>query len=254
MGALHGRTALVTGGANGIGRATVARFASEGASVVAVDLEVPQGSANGLRGVEWVQADVTDESAMQAVVAGIAEPQRLDICVANAGIARVEDFVAGCAASWDQVIRVNLLGAMVTLHAAATRMVADSQGGCLLATASISGLRGEPHAPAYSASKGGVIALMKSLAVELAPYGITANAVAPGMIDTGLSTEVNAELSRRAGKSPEDFEAQYLAQDVPAGRLGRPEEVAGLFCFLASSEANFISGATVRIDGAETTV
>jgi NAD(P)-dependent dehydrogenase (short-subunit alcohol dehydrogenase family) len=248
---LEGKTALVTGAANGIGRATVARFEAEGARVIAVDRVPGDGSRDA---VLWAQADVTDVEAMAAAVELLGDHASLDVCVANAGVARIEDFLDGSPSSWLEVLEVNLLGVMVTLQAAARRMVAGAGGGRLLATASIAGLRGEPHDTAYCASKGGVIALMKTLAVELAPYGITANAVAPGMIATDLSTGCTEALSREEGIARDDFEAAFLAAHVPAKRIGSPEEVAGLFCYLASPDASFVTGSVLRIDGGEAIV
>lgn len=251
MGVLDGKTALITGAANGIGRATVARFEAEGARVVAVDRAAHDGESEA---VMWIQADVGDEGAMTAAVNAIGDTASLDICVANAGIARIEDFLEGSSASWLEVLDVNLLGVMITLQVAARRMVKDGRHGCLLATASIAGIRGERHAPAYCASKGGVISLINSLAVELAPHGITANAVAPGMIATDLNVEGTQAISKRLGVERKEFEAGFLAEHVPAGRMGSPAEVAGLLCYLASAEARFVNGSVLRIDGAEAIV
>ena len=124
-------------------------------------------------------------------------------------------------------------------------------GGRLLATASTAGLHGEPAVAAYSASKAGLIAVVRTLAIELAPLGITCAAVAPGQVETGMSlgdVETSAAL---AGRPAADLLAEHLARRVPAGRMGTPDEVAALFAFLASDEAEFINGEIVRIDGGE---
>ena len=154
MGALEGRSALVTGAATGIGAATVTRFRAEGAHVVGVDAD-PAYSG--------VVADVTDPDELAQAVLAAGE---LDICVANAGISLMEPFLDGDMLSWERVLRVNLLGVMNTFQQAALAM---PRGGRLLATASIAGLHGEADATAYCASKAGVIGLVRSLAVELAP-------------------------------------------------------------------------------------
>lgn len=250
METLQGKTALITGAANGIGLATVEHFFAEGAVVIAVDRQAgPVSTDPRLR---WLIADVTDGEAMTDAV-GLAQEMggRLDICVANAGIGRVEDFLDGTSSSWRAVLDVNLLGVMTTLQAAARVMAADMAGGRLLATASIAGIRGEPHTAAYCASKGGVISLIQSLAVELARYGITANAVAPGQISTALNAADVELMSQRAGKLAAAYRHDFISAHVPAGRMGAPHEVAALFAYLASDAAGFISGATVRIDGAE---
>lgn len=248
---LDGKTALVTGAAKGIGRATVARLSAEGADVIALDLLPDPGDLPAAR---WVQADVSDEEAIAEAAASALPGRRLDICVANAGISSVEEFLDGSPQSWLSVLRVNLLGVMVCLQAAAKHMVSDGGGGRLLATSSIAGIRGEPHIAAYSASKGAVAALIKALAVELADYNITANAVAPGQIATELNTADALIFARREGTDLQDFQADYISSHIPTRRIGTPEEVAALFAFLASDEAAFITGTVTRIDGGETTL
>lgn len=235
MGALEGRRALVTGAATGIGAATVERFRAEGASVLGVDVAP---------GFDGFAADVTDPEQMAAAVRAAGE---LDLCVANAGISLMEPFLDGSVASWTRVIQVNLLGVMVTLQAAARAM---PRGGRLLATASIAGLHGEASAAAYCASKAGVVALVKTLSIELGPH-ITVNAVAPGQIQTSMSLGDLEEVSMRTGRSAAQLLEDHLEQRVPARRMGTAEEVAAAFAFLAGPEAAFVSGETLRIDGGE---
>ena len=236
MGSLEGRRALVTGAATGIGAATVARFSAEGADVVGVDADPAYSGA---------VADVTDPDQLARAVLAAGE---LDICVANAGISLMEPFLDGDLRSWGRVLRVNLLGVMNTFQQAALAM---PRGGRLLATASIAGLHGEPGASAYCASKAGVVGLVKSLAIELAPRGFTVNAVAPGQIDTRMNSIDLEEVSRREGRPARELLEAHLERRVPARRLGTPDEVAGLFAFLASDAGGFISGTVVTIDGGE---
>lgn len=249
-GRLAGRRALVTGAGGGIGLATTRRFVAEGAHVIGVDLVAPPDAGDAER-VRWMEGDVSDATFMREAAAAAAADGGLDICVANAGVGGVESFMDGGLESWERTLRVNLLGVMVTLQAAAAPMIAAGNGGRLLATGSIAGLRGESLASAYVASKGGVMALTRALAVELAPHRITVNAVAPGQIDTDLNRNDMAVVSGKEAGELDEFRAEFIAGQVPAGRMGSPEEVAGVFAFLASDEAEFITGSTFRIDGGE---
>lgn len=251
MGILADKVAIVTGAGNGIGRATVERFLREGAKVVALDriidqsLQAPQ--------LKWVKGDVTNDRDLAQAVELAKKFGGVDICVANAGVGQIEHFVDGTRASWMRVIDVNLVGVMMTLQAAARAMIELGRGGRLLATASIAGLRGEAHAPstAYAASKGAVMALMRALSVELAEHGITANAVAPGQIDTEMNASDLEVMSAMIGRTATDVRAEFLKNAVPLHRMGAPAEVAGLFTYLASSDASFVTGSTFRIDGGE---
>jgi len=239
---------LVTGAAAGIGDATARRFAADGAQVVALD--AAESAAENPPNLRRVVGDVTDPGHLAAAVELAAGDDGLTVCVANAGVSLMEDFLEGGTASWERVIRVNLLGVMLTLQAAARSMV-ERGGGRLLATASIAGLHGEPGGSAYCASKAGVIGLVRTLALELAPQGITVNAVAPGQIDTGMNARDLETVARAAGRSPRELLDEHLERHVPAGRLGAPEEVAALFAYLASDAAAFITGEVIRIDGGE---
>jgi NAD(P)-dependent dehydrogenase (short-subunit alcohol dehydrogenase family) len=247
---LERKTAVVTGAANGIGRATVERFAAEGATVFAIDRDI--SAAAELERVTWLVADVTKPGEVERAAAEAGRSDGIDICVANAGVGMIEPFVEGSRDSWMRVFDVNLLGVMLTLQAGARSMVETGRGGRLLVTASISGLRGEAvPSTAYAASKAGVMSLMRHLAVELAPHQITANAVAPGQIDTVLNYGDLEVMGSIVGRSADDLRAEMLETIVPAHRMGHPAEVANVFAFLASDEAAFITGETIRIDGGE---
>jgi NAD(P)-dependent dehydrogenase (short-subunit alcohol dehydrogenase family) len=236
MAALQGRRALVTGAATGIGAATVARLRADGAEVIGVDAALDYAG---------LVADVTDPEEIAAAVGSAGE---LDICVANAGVSLMEPFLEGRLASWRRVLEVNLLGVMMTFRAAALAM---PRGGRLLATASIAGLHGEPNASAYCASKAGVIALVRTLSIELGPFGITVNAVAPGQIETAMNRRDLELVAEREGRSADDLLREHLERRVPAGRMGTPEEVAAVFAFLAGPGAEFITGEVIRVDGGE---
>jgi len=246
---LEGVSALVTGASGGIGRAVCERFLAEGASVFAVDVEEPRWSHAGARAVV---ADVTQAAEMDTAVQTAADAcGRLDVCVANAGIALHQTLMDGTPEEWLSVLRVNLLGVMVTFRAAAARMIADGGGGRLLATSSTAGLRGESESGAYCASKGGVNALVQSLACELAQHRITVNAVAPGEIQTDLQRRGVTRRAQVLGRSPEELYEELVTRAIPAGRLGTPHDVAGMFAFLASPDADYVTGTVLRVDGGQ---
>jgi NAD(P)-dependent dehydrogenase (short-subunit alcohol dehydrogenase family) len=173
----------------------------------------------------------------------------VDVCVANAGIMLLEDFLDSDPESWEAVIRINLLGVMTTLQLAAAQMAKRARGGRLLATTSVAGIRGDAGSAAYSASKAGVIAVTQTLAAELAPLHITVNAVAPGEIDTPMHADTMRRLAEANKTTPQALRRDLLNRRVPARRMGSAVEVAALFAYLASDDAAYITGETIRIDG-----
>jgi NAD(P)-dependent dehydrogenase (short-subunit alcohol dehydrogenase family) len=248
---LEGKRALVTGGRRGIGLAVSRRLQTEGAELVVVHRVDGPPCPSDLDGLRQVAADVTDREAMARAVEVAAEGSRLDICVANSGLyAERELFLDAPTQVWDHVLRINLLGVLVTFQAAARHMTAHGEGGRLLATASIAGLRGEKECPAYSAGKAGVVALVQSLSVVLAPSAITVNAIAPGPVDTAMARQAIADVAASTGRTPEAVRERRQSR-IPLRQLGDVDEVAALFAFLASDEAGHITGETIRIDGGE---
>jgi 3-oxoacyl-[acyl-carrier protein] reductase len=235
---LRGRVALVTGAARGIGAATARAFARAGARVALLDREAAEleGVAADTGGAAF-PADVTDAAAVGRAVDGvIARWGRLDILVNNAGIVRDAALADVTEEDWSTTLDVNLRGTMVCARAAVPHMKAAGFGRILSAT-SIVARSGNYGQTAYAASKAGIIGLTRTWARELGPKGITANAVAPGFIDTGMVKSVPAKIM-----------AELLAR-TPAGRMGRPEEVASVYLFLASDLASFVNGAVVGVDG-----
>jgi meso-butanediol dehydrogenase/(S,S)-butanediol dehydrogenase/diacetyl reductase len=239
---LQDKRVLITGGAGGIGSATAARFLAEGARVAVLDSDSAavarlERELPGLSGT--FRTDVSDP---QAVAHAFAELEHLfcglDVLINNAGISVRQPFVDITSEQWRRVIDVNLSGIFYVAQQAAQRMLACG-GGVILNMGSTNGLMGYPYYADYNASKAGVIELTRSMALELAPT-IRVNAVCPGFILTPMQeAEYTAEMQRA------------FADRVPLRRLGRPEDVAGLFAFLASDEAGFITGQCLVIDGGE---
>jgi NAD(P)-dependent dehydrogenase (short-subunit alcohol dehydrogenase family) len=242
MQGLEEKRVLVTGGASGIGAATVKRFVEEGAIVAILDRdevgcrrmqeEVPELA-------EVIHADVSDPIAVAAAFKGLDDIwQGLDVLINNAGISVRHDFLDIAPEEWREVMGVNLYGVVYVAQHAARRMLAGG-GGVILNMGSTNGLVGLPSYADYNASKAGVIELTKSMALELAPT-VRVNAVCPGYIMTPM---------QEAEYTPEMI--QVLDGKIPLGRHGRPEEVAALFTFLASADAEYITGQAFVIDGGE---
>jgi len=241
---LDGKVAAITGGARGIGHATALAFAAEGAAVALCDIELDGAEAlareivsSGGRAIA-MRVDVGDREALRGFVERTAsEFGRLDIMFANAGIAPAAPFLEHSEEDWREALRVNLTGVFLSCQAAAAQMVAQQRGGRLIATASINAFRGVESLVGYNVTKAGVIELVKTMAVELARYGITANAIAPAQIDTRLSRQMDDDALRRR------------VERIPLGRFGVPEEVARAAVFLASGDADYVTGHTLAVDG-----
>lgn len=241
---LEGKAALVTGAGRGIGQAIADRLAAEGAAVVVSDVDLAHAeqavrelTAQGRQALA-VRADVSDLRQVQQMFQKVAERLgRLDILVNNAGIIRRGSLDDHPDTDWELVLAVNLKGTYYCSREAA-RVMKERGYGRIVNISSVAGKVGDiTSAPSYGPSKGAVNALTKSLARELAPYGITVNAVAPHAIETEMSAEWSEEKRR-----------SVLAQ-IPVGRLGKPEEVAAAVVFLASDEAGFITGEILDLNG-----
>lgn len=244
---LRGKTAIVTGGASGIGEATVRRFAAEGANVVIADMS-PSGAAlaqalvEAGAGARFVRADVTREEEVRELVAQAASAfGRLDIMVANAGIGHTPVPVEQLELqTWQRTLDVNLTGVFLSNRYAIAHMKAHGGGGAVVNVASILGHVGMAGAAAYNASKGGVVNLTRSLGVSCARDGIRVNAVCPGFVDTPILD--GADPARKAA----------IAALHPMGRLGTVDEIAAAILFLASDEGSFMAGASLMVDGGYT--
>lgn len=244
---LEGKTAIITGAGRGIGKAIAKKFLLEGARVLICDivserLEQTTLELAAFGEVQSLVADVSRADSCDAVVQKALDTfHQIDILVNNAGIAVFAPFLEHSEEAWDQTLNVNLKSMFLLSQRVARQMVARGGGGSIVNMASTNGLMGERDLVAYNASKGGVILLTKTLAIELATHNIRVNCVAPGLIRTDLAIE---------GGSDEIMLNDYLDK-IPLRRQGTPEEVASVFAYLASDEASFITGDTVVIDGGQ---
>ena len=245
---LAGKAALITGGSRGIGAAAVKLFAQAGADVIfsynkakEAALQVEQESKKHGTRVEAFKADVGRHVDNQKLVEQcIARLGRLDIVVANAGVWNIEDLPIEKMSEkqWDEMMRVNLKSAYSIIHFSVPQMIKQKSGKIIPIT-STAGQRGESFHTHYGASKGGVISLVKGLAVELARHNILVNSVAPGWVSTDMSNPV---IQTKAG-------ARAVAAAIPLGRPATPEEIAGPILFLASDLANFLTGEIINVNG-----
>ncbi|ONI70695.1 beta-ketoacyl-ACP reductase [Actinosynnema sp. ALI-1.44] len=249
MAALDGRVALVTGAARGIGAAVAGRLAADGAAVIVLDLDEAAGKATvdaieaaGGRAIA-VGADVTNaEQITAAADRAVDEFGSLDILVNNAGVTRDNLLFKLTEQDWDTVIGVHLKGAFLATKAAQKHMVAKKYGKIVsLSSVSALGNRGQAN---YSTAKMGLQGFTRTLAIELGPFGINVNAVAPGFI----VTEMTAATAERVGVTPDELAARS-AEITPVRRVGQPSDIASTIAFLVSDESSFITGQTIYVDG-----
>jgi len=245
----EGKAAIVTGGAQGIGAAIAQRLAAEGAAVAVADLTAERGqetveaiAKDGGRAVAY-GADVSKTEDVRTLVAAVAaEFGKIDVLVNNAGITRDNLLFKMTDEDWDAVINVNLRSAFLMSRECQKHFVAQKYGKIVsLSSRSALGNRGQAN---YAASKAGIMGLTATLAIELGPFGVNVNAVAPGYIATAM-TDATA---RRVGLDPEELKAA-AAGETPVRRVGEPEDIAATVAFLAADESSFISGQTIQVNG-----
>ena len=243
------KVVLVTGSSRGIGREIAMAMAREGADVIINYSRSKDAATEAVKEIEKlgrralaVQASVAERSQVEQLIGSAVEKfGRLDVLVNNAGGFPIKPFAAVTDEEWDEVMRLDLKSVFLCSQAALASM-RGQRSGAIINIASVSGLVGAVSMVPYSAAKGGVIAFSKALAREVAPIGITVNAIAPGIIETDTALNVFPETALKA----------YTTYQVPLGRLGRPEDVVGLTVFLASDESGYITGQVYAVDGGYT--
>ena len=240
----EGQVALITGGGRGIGQEVAARLAAEGARVAIFDMNVEGAEETCARvrhaggEAKAYGVDVTSRNTVAAAVKSAATDfGRIDVLVNNAGIGWRIPFLEITDADWSKIIGTNLTGYFIVGQEVARVMVANRKGR-IVNVASINAHIGTDHQAAYAASKGGIVALTRVMAFELAPLGICVNAVSPGPIETELSAMNLSPATRRSRE-----------QRIPQGRLGQPDELAAAIAFLASPDASYINGTVLVVDG-----
>jgi NAD(P)-dependent dehydrogenase (short-subunit alcohol dehydrogenase family) len=249
MGRLDGKVALVTGAASGIGAATAARFAAEGASVAGLDLAKPADGAWAAvtaraPGASFHEADVRDEAAVKAVVdAAVSRFGRIDVLVNAAGVVGFGSAHTLEVEEFERVVDINLKGSFIVAKHVLPSML-EQQAGSIVHIASVEGLVGISGQLAYNASKGGVVLMTKNMALDYSPQGIRVNCICPGGVETAMTAILETEGLKALGDKLKGFHL--------LGRFARPEEIAAAALFLASEDASFVTGSSLLVDGGYT--
>jgi len=245
---LQGKTALITGAASGIGRASALLFAAEGAKVLVLDKsEAVEDTATAIKGqggdaIALVRDSSLEPSVAEAIDTAVKEFGTLDVCFANAGVSPgLVPLQEQTAELWMQVLQINLVGTFLAVKHAA-RVMAPNRKGSIICTASVGGIRNGAGSSPYSASKAGVISLVQTSAYHLSGTGVRVNAICPGLIETGMTRPL-FEQARARGTD------RKIGQLNPMRRAGMPEEIANMALFLATDDASYVNGQAFPVDG-----
>lgn len=251
---LQGKSALITGAARGIGAAFARAYVAEGATVAVADIDLaratetaaaigPQAYAIGL--------DVANQGSIDAAIAAVvARAGGLDILINNAAVYDAGPIVDITRASYDRLYAVNVAGTLFTLQAGAKQMIAQGRGGRIINIASQAGRRGEAIAAIYCSTKAAVISLTQSAGLDLIRHRINVNGIAPGVVESDMWDHVDTFFARYENR-PIGEKKRLVGEGVPYGRMGRPEDLAGMAVFLASAEAEYIVAQTYNVDGGQ---
>jgi NAD(P)-dependent dehydrogenase (short-subunit alcohol dehydrogenase family) len=242
---LDGKVALVTGSAQGLGKEIAVSLARNGCSLILADLMTPEETAEQIKKAGGrclsLQADISDENQVERMVTeGTSEFKKIDILINNAGVSQLSYFPTEDSPieEWDKIIRVNLRGTFLCCRYVGRQMI-ENGGGSIINIASTAGMNGVPRAPAYCASKAGIILLTKSLALEWIKHNIRVNAIAPHYIETELTKDLRASEKVYEG----------LVRQIPMKRFAKPEELIGAILLLSSAASSYITGTVIVVDG-----
>lgn len=251
---LQGKTALITGGARGIGRALAETYVNEGAKVAIadIDLERARETANEIGSGAFAVA--MDVARQESIEQGVAEANELlghiDILINNAAVFTAAPIADIAREDYDRVFAINVAGPLFTLQAVARHMMARGKGGKIINMASQAGRRGEALVAVYCASKAAVISITQSAGLDLIKHGINVNAIAPGVVEGEHWDGVDALFAKYENK-PLGQKKREVGEGVPFGRMGRPGDLTGMAVFLATDEANYIVAQTYNVDGGQ---
>ena len=249
---LHGKTALISGAARGIGAAIAAAYVAEGAMVMIADIDgaAAKATAQALGAkAHAATMNVADQASIdEGVAAAIAAMGHIDILVNNAAVFDMAPIVEITRESYDRQFAINVAGTLFTLQAVARHMIERGKGGKIINMASQAGRRGEPLVAVYCASKAAVISITQSAGLNLIRHAINVNAIAPGVVDSDMWDKVDSLFAKYEGRAPGE-KKRLVGEAVPFGRMGVPSDMTGTAVFLASSDADYIVAQTFGVDG-----